>query len=95
MWVDSRHLRGGEALDPAITAAIRGAEHCLLVLSPRTVNSPWVRREIRQAEALAREREGFRVVPLLLDGIEPSALALWLDEAPVGVAVALETPGLD
>jgi hypothetical protein len=95
VWVDSRQLRGGDKLNPAIEQAIRAAGHCLVVLSPRTVNSPWVRREIRLAEALAREREGFRVVPLLLDGIKPGALALWFDEEPLGVRVTLDTTGLE
>ncbi len=95
VWVDSRNLRGGDRLNPAIEQAIREAEHFLVVLSPRTVNSPWVRQEIRQAEAVAREREDFRVVPLLLDGIEPSALELWFEEEPVGVKVKSDTTGLD
>jgi hypothetical protein len=84
VWVDSRQLRGGDKLNPAIEQAIRAADHCVVVLGPRTVNSPWVRREIHQAEAVAREREGFQVVPLLLDGIEPGALALWFEEEPRG-----------
>jgi hypothetical protein len=94
VWVDSRQLRGGDKLNPAIEQAIRAADHCVVVLGPRTVNSPWVRREIHQAEAVAREREGFQVVPLLLDGIEPGALALWFEEEPRG-GVKLDTTGLE
>ena len=49
VWVDSRNLRGGNALAPEIAQAIEQARQVLVVLSPRTINSPWVRREIRQA----------------------------------------------
>jgi hypothetical protein len=66
------------------------------VLSTNTVNSPWVRKEI--AKALEVEQQckdkGYRVIPLLLPGIEPSALPLWFDEEPVGVRVELKTGGV-
>jgi hypothetical protein len=57
------------------------------VLSPNTINSPWVRREIQKALEVEKRRkaDGYRVIPLLLPGVEPSALALWFDEEPVGV----------
>ena len=95
VWVDSRNLRGGDKLADGIEKAIRTACQVLVVLSPNTVNSPWVRREIRLAEQVAAERGGdYRVTPLLLDGIEPSALALWFDQEPVGVPVKADSaPG--
>src|SRR5262249_37732350 len=82
VWVDSRHLRGGDALAPAIVEAIEQARHVLVVLSPNTINSPWVRREIQKALDVARQRktQDYRVIPLPLPGVEPSALALWFDE---------------
>src|SRR2546427_383645 len=47
VWVDSSNLRGGNALTPAIAEAIAEARHVLVVLSPQTINSSWLRREIR------------------------------------------------
>ncbi|HZU82960.1 MAG TPA: toll/interleukin-1 receptor domain-containing protein, partial [Polyangiaceae bacterium] len=75
VWVDSRNLRGGNKLAREIEEAIVEARHVIVVLGPQTVNSPWVRREIRKAVEVERrgERE-YRVIPLLLPGIEPSAL---------------------
>jgi hypothetical protein len=77
VWVDSRRLRGGSKLGPEIRAAIEEAEHFLVVLSPSTVNSPWVRREIAQALRVEKRRraDGYSVIPLLLPGITPGALA--------------------
>ncbi len=95
VWVDSRNLRGGSKLAPEISAAIEQARHVLVVLSPSTVNSPWVRREI--AEALAAEKrkaDGYRVIPLLLPGITPGALGTWFDEETVAVPIEVGTGGL-
>jgi tetratricopeptide (TPR) repeat protein len=95
VWVDARELAGGSKLEPAVEQAIEGARSFLAVLSPSAVNSPWVRREIQKALEVERGRkdEGYRVVPLLLPGIEPSALALWFDEEPVGVRVEVTKAG--
>lgn len=93
VWVDSRELIAGNKLAPEIDQAIEQARQVIVVLSPNTVNSPWVRKEIKKALEVEQTRkdDGYRVIPLLLPGIEPSALALWFDEEPVGVRVQLTT----
>lgn len=92
VWVDSRNLRGGAKLAPEISKAIKQARQTIVVLSPNTINSPWVRKEVQQALAVEKRRgkDGYRVIPLLLPGVEPSALALWFDEEPVGVKIELK-----
>jgi len=92
VWVDSRNLRGGDKLNAEIEQAIQAATHVLAVLSPKTINSPWVRKEIQSAEQVAKTKPDYRVIPLMLPGIEPAALLLWFEEEPVGVKIALE-PG--
>ena len=96
VWVDSRNLRGGNALAPAIAEAIAQARHVLVVLSPQTINSTWVRREVRQALAVQQQRqaEGYRVIPLLLPGIETTALEHWFDAQPLAVPIRLTVAGL-
>lgn len=96
VWVDSRNLRGGNKLAPEIDAAIEGARQVIVVLSPNTINSPWVRKEIKKALEIEEKRkgEGYRVIPLLLPGIKPSALENWFDEEPVGVLVEMKAGGL-
>jgi len=87
-WVDSRRLRGGDELAPEIAKAIEDAGYVLAVLGPRTVNSPWVKREIDHALVVGKTKDdGYRVVPVLLPGIEPSALDTWFPEEPVAVRV--------
>lgn len=97
VWVDSRNLRGGNKLQPEINAAIRTARQVLVVISPETVNSSWVRQEIKLALKVARKRSaaGYRVIPLLLPGIKPSALGTWFGDEPLGVSVELTPDGLD
>jgi len=97
VWVDSRNLRGGDKLAAEIEEAIEKASQVIVVLSPNIVNSPWVRREIHKAEEVEKQRksDGYRVIPLLLPGIEPSALTLWFKEEPVAVPVRLDAGGLD
>jgi hypothetical protein len=83
-------------LAPEIAQAIELARQVLVVLSPHTINFPWVRREIRQALQVQRNRQadGYRVIPLLLLGVEPTALDLWFEEEPVAVPVQLTVAGL-
>lgn len=85
VWVDSRNLRGGDKLWPEVAEAIRAARHVLMVISTHTVNSSWVRKEVRLAE-----QAGVTVIPLLLPGILPAALGMWFDEEPAGEKIELE-----
>src|SRR5215207_4364798 len=94
VWVDSRNLRGGAKLAPEIASAIEQARQVLVVLSPETVNSAWVRKEIQQALQVEQRRQadGYCVIPLLLPGIRPSALGNWFEEEPVAIPIEL-APG--
>lgn len=95
VWVDSRNLRGGQKLAPEIAQAIEDARQVLVVLSPSTVNSAWVRKEIRKAvEVEGKRSDGYRVVPILLPGITPTALENWFDKEPVAIAVEVKPGGL-
>ena len=74
VFVDSRNLRGGDLLNPEIAQAIERARKFIAVFGPQTVNSSWVRREIRLAEEVAakRKNDGYAIIPILLPGVEPS-----------------------
>ena len=76
VWADSRQLTGGEELRPEILKAIDDARHLVAVLSLNAVNSRWVAKEIQYAMKVKKKRtDGFKVIPILLDGIEPGRLA--------------------
>ena len=94
VWADSRQLRGGSKLAAEIDEAIESARQFVAVISANTVESPWVRKEIRKAlEVEARRKaEGYRVVPVLM-GLGPRALELWFEEEPVAVPVEVTKAG--
>jgi tetratricopeptide (TPR) repeat protein len=94
VWADSRNLAGGAKLAPEIETAIEQARQVLVVLGPDTVNSGWVRKEVQHALQVEQRRkgEGYRVVPLLLPGIRPTALSVWFDEEPLAIPIEL-APG--
>jgi TIR domain len=96
VWVDSRNLRGGNALAPEIAQAIEQARQVIVVLSLQTINSRWVSREIRKALQVQKHRqlEGYRVIPLLLPGVGLAALAHWFKKEPVAVPIRLTVAGL-
>ena len=89
VWADSQELIGGDLLAPRIEEAIGKATHLLAILSPNATNSPWVSKEIEYAISLKK-----RVIPVLLPGIEPTALRLWFREEPVGVKVQVGPGGI-
>ncbi len=96
VWVDSRNLVAGQKLDPEISRAIEAARQVLVVFSLNTVNSAWVRKEIQHAQAVEARRkdDGYRVIPLLLEGVKPTALGNWFDQAPLAVPIPLKPGGL-
>jgi hypothetical protein len=52
--------------------------------------------EYLQALAIQQQRQaaGYRVIPLLLSGIEPTALESWFEEEPLAVPISLTVTGL-
>ena len=99
-WVDSRELTGGDALTDTIKDAIRTARHCLVVFSPHAFNSPWVPKETRFALEVAQaRRDGYKVIPVLLPGVDPDGMVAMLfpnnplyirvEEGPTGLTEAI------
>lgn len=95
-WMDARELVGGNALDANIMEAIENASAMIVVLSPNTINSSWVTKEIQHALKVRQERNGdFSIVPLLLPGITPNALPHWFPDGPLAIPVELKAGKLD
>jgi hypothetical protein len=96
VWVDSRNMRGGAKLEKEIAQAIEGARQVIVVLSLQTVNSAWVRKEVQKAQEVEGQRkdEGYRVIPLLLEGMKTTALGNWFDTDPLAVPIELKLGGL-
>jgi TolB protein len=74
IWVDIEHLiPGSPAWEREIERSIRGAAGIIVLLSPDSNNSEWVRREISFAEQNEK-----RIFPVLIRGEEDDSIPLRL-----------------
>ena len=55
VWIDSRELRGGDLLRPAVQKAIDDAEAYAVLVSPNGLQSKWVGKELKYALALQEQ----------------------------------------
>ncbi|HEX2201933.1 MAG TPA: tetratricopeptide repeat protein [Longimicrobium sp.] len=96
-WIASRGVRGGDPLWPEVQEAIEGASGCLVVVSPASLQSSGVGRELRHALKVreARGRERYPVVPLALDGTRLGVLEEFFGEAPAYVPVSGAAGGVE
>ena len=70
VWIDSRQLKGGDPLWSEITTAIEAAAGLAVLVSPASLQSRWVGKELRLGLKLQAERgrAAFPVIPLSLNG---------------------------
>ena len=74
LWIDKREILGGQNWGNQVAAAISESDAFIVVLSPSSVNSKFVRIELEHAI-----NEGKRIVPIILKPAEmPPALNLRL-----------------
>jgi tetratricopeptide (TPR) repeat protein len=93
-WVDSWKLAGGDQLEPKIKQAIEQARAFILVLSLNAINSPWIQKEVKYALEVKKRSKDYKVIPLLLEGVEPAALNLYFEKEPVGIKIQLGSGGI-
>ena len=75
VWFADWEMRPGESLLDRISSAIRDSSYLFVVISPNSVNSKWVRQELRQAMSEEIESSQMKVVPILRQQCElPSFL---------------------
>jgi len=65
VWVDERELHGGAPLRLSIEQGIQGSAFFVLLLSPASVNSDWVRVEIDAAFTREMDEKRIMIVPVL------------------------------
>jgi TIR domain-containing protein/pYEATS domain-containing protein involved in immunity len=69
VWIDREGLDGGEAWEQAIDAALKDCAVFVVIVSPQSNESQWVRRETIRAEQLKKVR-----IPILIEGELPLRL---------------------
>ncbi|MGB8658313.1 MAG: toll/interleukin-1 receptor domain-containing protein [Candidatus Zixiibacteriota bacterium] len=94
-WVDSRELAPGDELNAKVKQGIEEAQAFILVISQRAFNSAWVLKETKCALKIRKKRSlDYRIIPLLLEGVQPAALELYFREVPLGLKVNIGAGGI-
>jgi len=97
VWIDSRELRGGDALWPKVQQAIEAAEGYVVVVSPSGLQSKWVGKELRHALEVQKQRgkAAYPVVPLSLDGTKLGVLEDFFGEEPLYLRLSSAAGGVE
>jgi tetratricopeptide (TPR) repeat protein len=97
VWIDSRELRGGDPLWPAIQKAIDDASAYAVLISTDALQSKWVGTELRYALDLQKQRgkDAFPVIPLSLNGTQLGVLEEFFGEEPIYIPVSSSAGGID
>lgn len=77
VWLDERQLRVGDSLWEEIGRGIESANYVLLLISSKSAQSRWVRREVNAGLATEMTEERKIVLPVL---IEPTEVPVFLRE---------------
>jgi len=93
--VDSRELTGGDDLKERIEKSIRAARHFIVVVSLDALGSEWVQREVRIAlDEAEKRKDGYKVIPVVLPGVQSGHLRLLFPGDPLFIFVADAPAGL-
>src|SRR5215831_10885899 len=88
VWADSQRLSAGDPLTAHIQKAISEAKHFMVLVSPRSINASWVRKEVQLAQEVQRTRpDGYKVIPVRYDGVTYGDLSGLFGEEVVAVAL--------
>ncbi len=84
-WLDVYNLLGGSPWMEEIEQALRACDTCAVFMGPSGLG-PWQNQEMRAAlNRAVRERDAYRVIPVLLPGAKPDqvpdflSLHTWVD----------------
>ena len=95
-WVDSRQLTGRDDLNAVIESSIHEARHFLVVISIDALGSEWVQREVRIAlEESQKRTDGYKVIAVVLPGVQAGHLKLLFPTEPVHIFIADTLTGVE
>jgi pentatricopeptide repeat protein len=68
VFLDERDIMPGESIIERVSGGIENCSHLIVVLSPNSINSLWVKREVNSALMLQLSNErGITILPLILN----------------------------
>lgn len=74
VWYDSWEIRGGESIVEKINEGLAANDHLVVVLSPASVRSDWVRREMSSSLMRSLSSRSIRLIPVLYSPCDVPAL---------------------
>ncbi len=76
VWFDEWEIRVGDSIVQKIDDALGHVTHLIVCLSQKSVNKPWVKKELSAALMRQLAKASIRILPILLDDCEiPTILA--------------------
>jgi hypothetical protein len=66
VWFDEVECKIGDSLFEAVQGGIASSEYLGVVLSPSSISSPWVQKEVEAALAEEVRKKRVKILPLLL-----------------------------
>jgi hypothetical protein len=75
VWIDEGELRIGDSIIERVAQAIADVDYIVVLVSERSVASPWVAKELSLAATRVLERQGVKVLPIRVGAVRmPAAL---------------------
>ena len=65
VWIDEAQIRVGDSLLDKLEHGIKNSDYLGVILSPDSVNSKWVRKELQMAQTLEINQQVVKVLPIL------------------------------
>ena len=69
-WIDEAEIKIGDSLLKKISEGIKKAEYVAIILSPNSINSPWVETELEIAMNQEINERKIKVLPILIEHCE-------------------------
>ncbi|MEM7655038.1 MAG: toll/interleukin-1 receptor domain-containing protein [Bacteroidota bacterium] len=89
VWTDDQQLRGGDSLKQEIKTAIEGARAFFVIVSPNTMKSIWVKREVNWAEQVRQNgKPDYQVVPILIEGGDLGMLPFLFEDDKLAIQIS-------
>jgi len=95
VWIDSRHLMAGDKLNAKIIEAIETASAFAVLVSPASLQSAWVGKELSRALKHQQDVENYPVIALALDGTKLGVLEHYFDEERIFIPLSSKPGGLE
>ena len=80
-WIDEAEIKIGDSLIKKISEGIEMADYVAIILSPKSMKSNWVKKELEMAVTKERNNSGKKVLPILIEDCE---IPLYLQDKKYG-----------